>query len=92
MSATERRGAERKPTPSLRVELFHPSIGLMVGKGKDISDTGLAVVFENSVLPPVGTIVSIKMKRLTGPINEEAIPMKVVRHEKSLVGLMFMLS
>ncbi len=84
----ERRGSERKPT-SLRVEIFHPSIGMMIGRGEDISDSGLLAVVDHAILPPVGTVVSVKLKRITGTINEEAVEMRVVRIEKKQIALMF---
>lgn len=90
MDNIDRRQGDRQPY-NMRVEIFHPGIGTMVGRGKDISDSGVAAFFEQGPLPPIGTIVQVKFKRLTGPINEDPVAMKVARHDKHLVAFTFRL-
>ena len=85
----ERRRFERKPT-SIRVEMTHPALGGIVGFARDISDGGASVLIDNQSLPPVGTVVSVRFKRIAGPINEEPVFMKVMHHHRNVIGLMFM--
>jgi len=84
----ERREFERKPA-SIRVEMTHPAFGTIVGSARDISDGGASVIIENQTSPPVGTIVSVKFKKMVGPINEEPVEMKVMYQHRNTVGLMF---
>lgn len=84
----ERRRYERKAT-SIRVEIMHPAIGLMVGSTQDISDGGASVQIENSTLPPVGTSVMVRFSKMVGRINEEPVAMKVMYQQRNTVGLMF---
>lgn len=84
----ERRRFERKST-SIRVEISHPAFGSITGFAQDISDGGASVVIENQPNPPVGTVVSVRFKRMVGAINEEPVAMKVVHHHRNVIGLMF---
>jgi len=84
----ERRRFERTPT-SIRVEMTHPSIGMIVGFARDISDGGASVLIENSPNPPVGTVLDVKFKKIMGAINDEPVPMKVMHQQRNVVGLMF---
>jgi hypothetical protein len=84
----ERRRFERKST-SIRVEISHPAFGTIVGFTQDISDGGASVLIENHPSPPVGTVVSVRFKRMVGAINEEPVTMKVMHHDRNLIGLMF---
>jgi len=84
----ERRRFERKST-SIRVEIMHPSIGEIVGSTQDISDGGASVQIDNHALPPMGTAVNVRFVRMVGAINQEPVTMKVVRHDRNTVGLMF---
>ena len=84
----ERRRFERKPT-SIRVEMTNPSFGTIVGFARDISDGGASVLIENYQIPPVGTIVEVKFKRMVGAINNDTVKMQIVHQHRKLVGLMF---
>ena len=84
----ERRKYERRPT-AIRVELWHPSIGTMIGFTRDISDGGASVMIEHSTIPPVGTVVEVIFKRAVGAINEKPVRMQVMHHFRNIVGLMF---
>lgn len=85
----ERRKFERTPT-SIRVEMTHPSIGAFIGFTRDISDGGAQVSIENSPVPPVGTVLSVRFHKVVGPINLEPVEMKVMHCHRNVVGLMFM--
>lgn len=84
----ERRRFERKST-SIRVEITHPAFGTIFGFTQDISDGGASVVIENQPSPPVGTVVNVRFRRMVGAINEEPVPMKVMHHNRNVIGLMF---
>lgn len=84
----ERRRFERKPT-SIRVEIMHPTFGTIVGFARDISDGGASVLIENYQIPPLGTLVDVKFKRMVGAINEDPVKMQIVHQHRKLVGLMF---
>ena len=84
----ERRRFERKST-TIRVEIMHPAFGTIVGFTQDISDGGASVIIENQPNPPVGTVVSVKFRRMVGTINEEPVTMKVMHQHKNVIGLMF---
>ncbi len=85
----ERRLFERKPT-SIKVEMTHPALGGITGFARDISDGGASVLIDNQPLPPVGTVLCVKFKRIAGPINEEPVFMRVMYHHRNVIGLMFM--
>ncbi|MBX2808592.1 MAG: PilZ domain-containing protein [Cellvibrionaceae bacterium] len=87
-SDIERRRYERKAT-SIRVEIMHPSIGVMVGSTQDISDGGASVQIDNHSLPPIGTVVSVRFIKMVGTINEEPVAMKVMYQQRNTLGLMF---
>lgn len=84
----ERRRFERMST-TIRVEITHPAFGTIIGFTQDISDGGASVRIENQPNPPVGTVVSVKFKRVVGVINEEPATMKVMHQHRNVVGLMF---
>lgn len=85
----ERRRFERKSS-SVRVEMTHPSFGVIVGAATDISDGGARVTIENAIVPPVGTEVKVRFKKMIGNINDEPVAMKVMHATKVGVGLMFL--
>ena len=85
----ERRRFERKSS-SIKVEMSHPSFGVLVGAAIDISDGGARVSLENAVIPPVGTEVSVQFKKMVGHINDEPVAMKVMHSSKNALGLMFL--
>lgn len=84
----ERRLFERTST-SVRVEMSHPSFGIIVGFTKDISDGGALVQIENQPTPPIGTEVMVRFKKAIGPINVEPVKMKVMHQLRNTIGLMF---
>lgn len=88
MSVDDRRRFERKPT-SIRVEITHPAFGLITGFARDISDGGASVLIENAGLPPIGTRVKVRFRKVVGAINEEPVDMQVMYHNRNMVGLMF---
>ncbi len=72
------------------VEMRHPSFGTVNVKAGDLSDGGISVEMGNHIPPPLGTIVSVIIKRHTGAINAEPVEMKVVHvNTKGRAGLMF---
>ena len=84
----ERRRYERTIT-SIKVELSHPSFGTVIGFTRDISDGGAQVIIENGSLPPVGTVVNVKFRKIIGPLNNEPVTMRVMHCHRNVVGLMF---
>lgn len=84
----ERRRFERTPS-AFRVEMRHPSIGTIVGFARDISDGGAQVTIENNPVPPVGTVLDVKFKKMVGRVNEEPVSMRVMHSSKNTIGLMF---
>lgn len=88
----ERRKFQRTHT-SIRVEISHPAFGTIIGSTSDISDGGAQVTIENSsVVPPSGTVVDVKFKKVVGAINETPVPMRVMHTFKNVLGLMFVSS
>lgn len=84
----ERRQHERT-SRSIRVEMTHPAFGTLVGFTMDISDGGAQVQVESQPLPPIGTNVAVMFSKVVGPINSEPVTMKVVRHSRNTLGLVF---
>jgi len=84
----DRRRFERTRT-SIRVEITHPAIGTIIGFTRDISDGGAAVVIENYPIPPAGTEVQVRFKKVVGAINEEPVRMRVMHTNRNVIGLMF---
>lgn len=85
----ERRRFERKSS-SIRVEMTHPSFGVIIGSATDISDGGARVTIDNAIAPPIGTQVSVQFKKIVGHINQEPVAMKVMHASKNTLGLMFL--
>ncbi len=88
MYRDERRRFERKST-SLRVEISHAAFGTIIGSARDVSDGGAQVLIENNPIPPVGTEVMVRFKKMVGSINEEPVAMKVMHQYRNTIGLMF---
>lgn len=84
----ERRRFERRPT-SIRVEMTHSAFGTIVGFARDISDGGASVLIENYQVPPIGTVVDVRFKKVVGAINEEPVKMQIRHMNRNVVGLMF---
>jgi hypothetical protein len=85
----EHRIHNRAPTEAT-VVISHPSFGTVTVKAKDISAGGISVRMGFHTCPPVGSIVNVVIKRHSGPINAEPLPMEV-RHIQpgGIVGLRF---
>ncbi len=84
----EQRHCERVPSSAL-VEMQHPNLGLIEIKARDLSDGGISVMMGNFPAPPKGLVVMVRIKRYTGVINQEPVPMRVVHHQLGCVGLAF---
>lgn len=84
----EQRRFIRVPSSAV-VEMHHPVLGLIEVKARDLSDGGIFVLMGSFPPPPVGTTLLIRIKRFTGVINQEPIPMRVVHHNGGGVGLAF---
>ena len=76
---------------SIRVEMHHKTLGPMFGYTTDISEGGARVMMEGRPTLPEGTEVMVKFAKAVGPINEQAVKMRVVRTEKTAMGLIFAL-
>lgn len=85
---SERRRFERRPT-SIRVEISHQAFGKVIGYTRDISDGGASVMLEGDLRPPVGTVVSVVFKKVTGTVNEEPVNMQIMHQHRNIIGLMF---
>lgn len=70
----------------------HSSIGILHGFARDVSDGGVFVQLQNVILPPVGTVMDVTIKRFTGAINAEPVAMRVVHHSGGGLGLSFALN
>ena len=84
----EQRKFERRSSAD-SCEVMHPSFGCISLKVRDLSDGGAFVFTGNHIAPPVGTVVKVRIKRLTGVINQEPVDMRVVHHQPGGFGLMF---
>lgn len=84
----EKRRHARTPSTAV-VEMQHPVLGLIEVKARDLSDGGISVLMGNVPPPPLGLVLMIRIKRYTGVINQEPVPMKVVHHNTGCVGLSF---
>lgn len=73
------------------VIMSHPAMGQLRVKAKDLSDGGICVDMGNHITVPVGTDLSVIIKRHKGIINEDAVAMRVVhsQDEGRMLGLMF---
>ncbi|MDX9873732.1 MAG: PilZ domain-containing protein [Spongiibacteraceae bacterium] len=88
MNYVEQRRHPRTPTTAL-VELSHPGIGQLEMAARDLSEGGIYVVTGGRFKPPVGTVLQVRIKRHTGVLNEEPVPMRVVHHQSDGMGLAF---
>lgn len=74
---------------SAQVELHHPSFGMIEVKARDLSEGGVFVLLGRHPAPPVGTLLRVRIKRYTGVINEEPVPMRVMHQQPEGIGLAF---
>ena len=85
----DNRRQHERSSAMVRVDLFHNAFGHISVHARDISDGGMSVDMGNNIPPPPGTIVQVKMRRITGTINEDAVEMQVVHVQGKGVGLKF---
>ena len=78
-----------RATSAMMVEISHPSLGVYQLKAKDLSEGGAFVYLGSHPAIPVGTDVKVRIKRHTGMLNVEPVNMRVVRHQGTGMGLMF---
>ncbi len=84
---SEQRKYPRTPL-ALEVKISHDSMASIVLLTKDISEGGVFVVTDNTVLPPVGSVVEGQVQ---GEMeNPPLVQMEVVRIEPDGVGLRFL--
>jgi hypothetical protein len=86
--ASDKRRYVRTPSGAL-VEMQHPVLGTIEVKARDLSDGGISVLMGSFPPPPLGLVLMIRIKRYTGVINQEPVPMRVVHHQTGCVGLAF---
>ncbi len=84
----EQRRYVRRPTRAV-VEMHHPSFGTIEIGARDLSDGGIYALMGNYQAPPVGTTVMVRIKRYTGVINQQPVPMLVVHQQADGIGLAF---
>lgn len=82
--------AFRRLSSAASVEMSHASFGSITVKAKDLSDGGISVNLGQHILPPIGTKLSVIIRRHSGAINQDPIMMEV-RHVQpgGVVGLKF---
>ncbi len=83
------RRAHERSAAAVKVDMFHNAFGHISVNAKDVSDGGIYVDMANHIPPPPGTIVKVKMSRMTGAINKDAVDMQVVHVSGKGVGLKF---
>jgi len=72
---------------SIKVRIWHDSIGSVVLATRDVSDGGVFLVTEGTEIPPVGTILEGQVQ---GPVDDlPIVRMEVVRVESRGIGLRF---
>ncbi len=86
--ALERRRHARKPIQAT-VILRHPALGELKARVIDMSDGGVFVDTGYQFGPPIGSVVQVMIKRLSGPVNERPFSMQVVHRRDSGLGLKF---
>lgn len=72
---------------SCRIKIWHDSIGEMVVKTRDVSDSGVFVLTEPAAMPGIGQIVTGQVQGMMA--DAPILEMEVVRVEKVGVGLRF---
>lgn len=85
---SEQRRSIRSPVAAL-VEMRHPALGVIEARARDLSEGGIFVLGGNYVLPPVGTVLQVRIKRYSGVINDQPVAMRVVHHQPHGMGLAF---
>lgn len=72
---------------TVEVKIFHPDIGEKIVKTKNISESGLFILVEPTLMPALGEIVQGQVQ---GEFDDlPVVKMKIVRTEKDGLGLQF---
>jgi len=80
----EKRNNQRHPI-TVMLKVLHPSIGEIMVKTKNLSDSGLFILAEPKKMPNIGEIVQCQVQR----DNEDLpmIPMQIIRTTEDGLGL-----
>ena len=70
----------------IEIKISHPKIGERIVQTRDFSEGGLFIVMDTSELPMMGELVDGQVQ---GGENAPIVKMKVVRVEKTGVGLQY---
>ncbi len=93
-SNTKKRVVERRRTRRRKVAaiviLRHPALGEQKMKMSDMSDGGIFLHIGNNIAPPVGAVIDVLIKPLTGVVNEDPVAMEVVHRRENGLGLKFL--
>lgn len=84
--SSERRESLRTPV-KLSIKVFHETMGELQLYTGNISDTGVYILAENQVVPPVGDLVTVQLQGL--PAETPRLQARVVRSASDGMGLMF---
>lgn len=84
----EQRRSPRVKTDAV-VEFFHAATGVVAAKARDLSDGGIFVAAGSYPLPPIGTLLEVRIKRHTGAINQQPVAMRVIHRNHDGMGLAF---
>lgn len=88
MDNNEKRKYPRVASKAI-LEVHHPAFGSMVLNARNASIGGFFAARGGHDLPPADTIVSVYIRRHTGPINEQPARMRVVHVGKEGMGIEF---
>lgn len=88
----ERRKSERLPvTVEVQVEWTPATAGPLVFKTRDLSDSGILLRVDGQAIPPVGQVVTVRLK---DPLADGETPpllkAEVVRQDNQGLGLKFL--
>lgn len=74
----------------IEVEFNHKKTGALTLTTRDISNSGIFIKIAPEKHPPIGTTAQVKIKNNFADGEEPpTLEMKVVRHSKSGIGLLF---
>jgi len=82
----EKRTDQRHPI-SANIKISHKDIGEILVKTKNLSDTGLFIIVDPKIMPPVGSVVSCQIQREGEDLP--LVPMQIVRTDDGGLGLQF---
>ncbi|QBQ53337.1 PilZ domain-containing protein [Nitrosococcus wardiae] len=88
----EKRKSERLPVAvEVQVEWAPSTAGPLIFKTRDLSDSGILLHIDGQAIPPVGQVVTIRLKDLLA--DGETPPLlkaEVVRQDNQSLGLKFL--